>query len=142
MIAGTYLTQVTKEIDFLIVDCPSTYNIILGRHALNRRKAMTSMYHLKVKFPTTYGVGEIKRDQVLARKCYQDALASRKNHTWIINEPKPIHELLETPQEVKIILGDLMKVLNIRITLPTSKKEKMISFLRANQDSFPLPRIN
>ena len=35
-----------------------------------------------------------------------------------------------------------MKVLNIRTTLPTSKKEKMISFLRANQDSFPLPRID
>ena len=78
----------------------------------------------------------------MARECYQDALASGKNHTWIINELKPIHEPLETPQEVKIVLGDLMKVLNIRTTLPTSKKEKMISFLRANQDSFPLPRID
>ena len=29
VIVGTYLAQVTKEIDFLIVDCPSTYNIIL-----------------------------------------------------------------------------------------------------------------
>ena len=29
VIAGTYLAQVTKEIDFLIIDCPSTYNIIL-----------------------------------------------------------------------------------------------------------------
>ena len=25
IIAGTYPAQVTKEIDFLIVDCPSTY---------------------------------------------------------------------------------------------------------------------
>ena len=33
---GTYLAQVTKEIDFLIIDCPSTYNVILGRPALNR----------------------------------------------------------------------------------------------------------
>ena len=87
VIAGTYLTQVTKEIDFLIVDCPSTYNIILGRHALNRRKAMTSMYHLKVKFPTTYGVGEIKRDQVLVRECNQAALVSGENHTLVVNEP-------------------------------------------------------
>ena len=53
VITGTYLAQVAKEIDFLIVDCPSTYNIILGRLALNRQKAMTSTYHLKVKFPTT-----------------------------------------------------------------------------------------
>ena len=30
IIAGTYPTQVSKEIDFLVVDCPSTYNVILG----------------------------------------------------------------------------------------------------------------
>ena len=41
VIAGTYPAQVTKEIDFLIIDCPSTYNIILGRPALNRLRAAT-----------------------------------------------------------------------------------------------------
>ena len=70
MIASTYPTQITKEIDFLIVDCPSSYNIILGRPALNRLKAITSTYYLKVKFPTAHGVGEIKGDQVLTRECY------------------------------------------------------------------------
>ena len=68
--AGTYPAQVTKEIYFLIVDCPSTYNIILGRLALNRLKAATLTYYLKVKFPTTHRVGEIRKDQVRARKCY------------------------------------------------------------------------
>ena len=28
--AGTHLAQVSKEVDFLIVDCPSSYNVILG----------------------------------------------------------------------------------------------------------------
>ena len=70
VIAGTYPAQVTKEIYFLIVDCPSTYNIILGRPALNRLKATTLTYYLKVKFPITHGEGEIRRDQLLARKCY------------------------------------------------------------------------
>ena len=41
VIVGTYLAQVTKEVDFLIVDCPSTYNIILERPALNRLRAAT-----------------------------------------------------------------------------------------------------
>ena len=41
VIAGTYPAQVTKEVDFLIVDCPSTYNIILERPALNRLRAAT-----------------------------------------------------------------------------------------------------
>ena len=30
IIRGTYLAQVSKEIDFLMVDCLSTYNVILG----------------------------------------------------------------------------------------------------------------
>ena len=56
IITGTYLAQVTKNINFLIVDCPSTYNIIFGRLALNRLRAATSKYYLKVKFPTARGV--------------------------------------------------------------------------------------
>ena len=80
IIIGTYPAQVIKEIDFLIVDCSSTYNIILGRPALNRLRAVTLTYHLKVKFPTAYGVGEIKGDQILVRECYQFALTSGENH--------------------------------------------------------------
>ena len=132
IIVGTYLTLVTKEIGFLIVDYPSTYNIILGRPALNRLRAATSTYYLKVKFPTTHGVGEIRGDQVLARECYQATLAFGENHTWVINELEPIPEPSETPQEVEIFLRDSTKVLKIETTLLTLEKEKMISFLRAN----------
>ena len=45
VIASTYPAQVTKEIDFLIVDCLSTYNIILGRPTLNRLRPATSTYY-------------------------------------------------------------------------------------------------
>ena len=136
VIVETYPAQVTKEIDFLIVDCPSTYNIILGRPALNRLRAVTSTYYLKVKFPIAYRVGEIRGDQVLARECYQAALASRENHTWVINESEPILEPSKTQQEVEIVLGDSTKVLKIRTALPTSENKEMISFLRANQYVF------
>ena len=97
---------------------------------------MTSTYHLKVKFPTAHGVGEIRGDQVLARECYQAALTSGENHAWVINEPEPIPELPKTPQEVEIVPGDSTKVLKIGTTLPNFEKEKMISFLKANQDVF------
>ena len=44
IIAGTHLAQIIKEVDFLIVDCPSSYNVILGRPTLNDLKATTSTY--------------------------------------------------------------------------------------------------
>ena len=69
VIARTYPTQVTMEIDFLIVDSPSTYKIIFRRPTLNRLRAVTSTYYLKVKFPTAHRVEEIRGDQVLAREC-------------------------------------------------------------------------
>ena len=55
VVTGTYPAQVTKEIDYLIVNCLSTYNIILGRPALNRLRVAMSTYYLKVKFPIAHG---------------------------------------------------------------------------------------
>ena len=93
---------------------------------------------MKVKFPTAHGVGEVKRDQVLARECYQAALTSGENHTWVINEPKPIPELSETPQEVEIVLGDSTKVLKIGTTFPTSEEKKNDLFLKGKPRCFHL----
>ena len=67
---GTYPRQLTRQLDFLVVDCPSSYNVIIGRPTLNKWKTATSTYCLKVKFPTDNDVGEVKGDQVLARECY------------------------------------------------------------------------
>ena len=67
---GTYPRQLTRQLDFLVVDCPSSYNVIIGRPTLNRWKSATSTYGLKLKFPTENGVGKVKGDQVLARECY------------------------------------------------------------------------
>ena len=67
---GAHSRQLTRLLDFLVVDCPLSYNVIIGRPTLNRWKATTSTYCLKVKFPIENGVGEVKEDQVLARECY------------------------------------------------------------------------
>ncbi|XP_050256398.1 uncharacterized protein LOC126701956 [Quercus robur] len=68
--AGDYPQQITKEITFLVVDYSSAYNAILGRPTLNSWKAVASTYHLMIKFPTEYGVGELRGNQVAARECY------------------------------------------------------------------------
>ena len=53
-----------------MVDCSSAYNAILGQPTLNSWKAVTSTYHLMIKFPTDYKVGELCGNQVAARECY------------------------------------------------------------------------
>ena len=70
MTVKDYPQQITKDITFLVVDYSSTYNAILGCPTLNSWKAVTSTYHLMIKFPTKYGIGEVRRDQVAARECY------------------------------------------------------------------------
>ena len=57
---GDYPQQIIKDVTFLMVDCSSAYNAILGRPTLNSWKAVTLTYHLIIKFPTDYGVGELR----------------------------------------------------------------------------------
>ena len=67
---GTYPQQLTKEISILVVDCSSAYNSIIGRPTHNAWRAATSTYHLLVKFPTEYRIGEVRGDQMAAHECY------------------------------------------------------------------------
>jgi len=59
---GDYPQQIMKDVTFLVVDCSFTYNAILGSPTLNSWKVVTSTYHLMIKFPTEYGVGEVRGD--------------------------------------------------------------------------------
>ena len=67
---GMHLKQLTRQLDFLVVDCPSSYHVIIGKPTLNKWKSATSTYCLKVKFPTENDEGEVRGDQVLLRECY------------------------------------------------------------------------
>ena len=67
---GDYPQQITKDVTFLVIDYSFAYNAILGRLTLNSWKVVTSTYHLMIKFPIEYGVGEVRRDQMAERKCY------------------------------------------------------------------------
>ena len=64
---------VVHMIDFLIVDHPGAYNIILGRPFLVATKAVVSMHYLTMKVPAAQEVITIKGDQQSARGCYSVA---------------------------------------------------------------------
>ena len=62
VIVGNHLRQLTRQLDFLVVDFPLSYNVIIGRPTLNRWKAATFTYCLKVKFLTKKDIGKVKGD--------------------------------------------------------------------------------
>lgn len=56
---GTWPNIGTCTTLFVISDCPSAYNVILGRPALGELMVRVSYFHLTLKFPTKNGVGKI-----------------------------------------------------------------------------------
>ena len=60
--------RVTRMVQFIVVDRPSVYNIILGRPTLNVLKAIVSTYHLAMKFPIGSRVSVFRGNQEGARK--------------------------------------------------------------------------
>ncbi|XP_042969034.1 uncharacterized protein LOC122301710 [Carya illinoinensis] len=82
--AGTRVLTATTMTDFLIVKAPSYYNAILRRPTLNHLRAVTSTYHLKMKFPTDGGVGEARGEQALARECYVQELKKVKKEVCMV----------------------------------------------------------
>jgi len=65
----------TIPIRFLIVDAPTSYNILLGCPSLNTLGAVVSTPHLAMKFPAPSGdILTIHYDQRLARECYMASL--------------------------------------------------------------------
>ncbi|KAI5312869.1 hypothetical protein L3X38_042043 [Prunus dulcis] len=61
---------------FLIVDCPKAYNVIIGQTTLTGIKAHLSHHMLLMKFPTCHSIGTIRGDQLSAWTCYATALNS------------------------------------------------------------------
>ncbi|XP_074313890.1 uncharacterized protein LOC141649089 [Silene latifolia] len=70
----TYVEGVNKLVRYLVVEGPTTYNVILGRPWLHQMKAIPPTYHRCLKFPTPWGVVKVKEDCKESRSCYKQTL--------------------------------------------------------------------
>ena len=126
---------------FLIVDAPSTYNMLLGRPSLNAIKAIPSAYHMMIKFPTLNGVGMVRGDQRVARECYSASMKQKIVYNIYLDEldmrdkvptrPKPSEEL-----EPVWLDDDLEHLAYIGSKIAEDLKNLLIHFLRQNKDFF------
>ena len=68
VIVGDHPKESTVVTEFLIVDCPSAVNGIIRRPLLKALKAITSIYHLTMKFSTVEGTGQVRGSQYNSRE--------------------------------------------------------------------------
>ncbi|KAL0453041.1 UNVERIFIED_CONTAM: hypothetical protein Slati_1282200 [Sesamum latifolium] len=78
---GVGVARKTCLLKFLVVDVPFAYNVILRRPTFNAFQAVVSTYHMKIKFPTPGGVGEVQGDPLQSRKCYVEAVRTGQKRT-------------------------------------------------------------
>ena len=90
--------QTTTTARFLIVDAPSSYNMLLGRPSLNAIKAIPSAYHMMIKFPTISGVGMVRGDQRVARECYSASVKQKAVDIVYMDELDMRDEVITRPE--------------------------------------------
>ena len=134
---GDYPQQIARDVTFLVVDCSSAYNGIFGRPTLNSWKATTSTYHLMIKFPTEYGIGELREDQVAARECYV-AMLEMENHqpTICIEEQRTMAEPVEELEVVNLDESRPERATRMGTLASQSIHQAFALFLKMNQDVF------
>ncbi|GAU39244.1 hypothetical protein TSUD_396900 [Trifolium subterraneum] len=104
------------KVKFMVVDCPSLYNCIIGRPTLAELFAVSSTIHLKLKYYTKDGqVATINGDIEAARRCFE---AASKNLNFVVT-PKKKKEETKLPGVNSISIED-----GVELDARTSKKER------------------
>ncbi|KAK3012697.1 hypothetical protein RJ639_009853 [Escallonia herrerae] len=129
---GTPSTQANLMLHFVVVRVHFAYNAILGQPALNQLQAVVSTYHLKMKFSTEHGIGEIKGDQTVARQCYVASCRSKNKEALIIEDlwqdakmqrGEPVEDLMS----IEVYPGEKDKIVRIGSNLEEDIKLEQAS---------------
>ncbi|XP_074352154.1 uncharacterized protein LOC141691320 [Apium graveolens] len=153
-----------KLVKFYVVRIESPYNAIFGRPFLSTFKAMESIPHLKLKFPTEKGVGEMRGDQKTSRiimledlekdQEYEgpDGTGKRKRaesepsgsretlnielEKFGVDLSSPIVEPAAETEEVELYAGHSGKMVRIGKNMGADLKAKVIAVIRQYHDVF------
>ena len=72
-----YEAGINLHITFVVLDSPSAYNVILGRQWIHEIRDVPSTFHQVIRFPTTWGVKEIRGEQGMSRNYYRNTLRAK-----------------------------------------------------------------
>ena len=137
VVVGAYPQQVVRDVNFLVVDCSFSYNVIIGMPTLNSWKAVTSTYHLLVKFPTEHRIGQVQEDLLATRECYLGMLAMDEQAQMMnIEERRVVAEPTKALEDVFLDENNPERCTRIGADLEEKNKKDLIRFLKKNIDVF------
>ncbi|MQL90019.1 hypothetical protein Taro_022600, partial [Colocasia esculenta] len=89
---GVAPRNVTKMVEFLVIDSMPGYNAILSRGLIGRIKVVPSSLHQKMKFPTLHGIEEVLGSQRESWRCYILSLRVKQLAVDPVALPAPTSE--------------------------------------------------
>ncbi|XXG88794.1 hypothetical protein AAC387_Pa12g0960 [Persea americana] len=139
-----------RQVDFLVVDVPSPYNVIMGRTWLHSMEAVPSTRHQKLKFPLEHRSGRtdvitVRGDQHMARQCLlavlpSEAEPSQVNVAELDREAEigdvsraPAQKSIEDLTKVNIDPADPDRFFLVGSQLPESEKTELLELLVENK---------
>ncbi|XP_056694912.1 uncharacterized protein [Spinacia oleracea] len=76
--------------EFLVVDVPTVYNVIMGRPLIHKVKGVTSTYHQMMLYVSDAGTPEkLRGNQESARRCNYNAVKTRNRRDFDLEENSP-----------------------------------------------------
>ena len=98
-----------------------------------------STYHLSVKFPPEYRVGQVQGEQLAARECYLAMLAMDEQvQTMNIEARRVVAEPTEALENISLDEDNPEKNTKVGEDLEEKTKKDLVHFLRNNIDVFAL----
>ncbi|KAK3002348.1 hypothetical protein RJ639_021363 [Escallonia herrerae] len=135
--------------EILFYDAFRKMNILTNRlrkmdsplYGFSNHSAVVLTYHLKMKFPTENGIGEVKGDQTTARQCYVTSCRSKNKEALIIEDfledtKMQRGELVKNLVNIEVYPGDEDKTVRIGSNLKEDTKLELVNLLRTYADVF------
>jgi len=140
---------------FLVVKGGDQYNAVIGRPTLRALRAVTSIYHQTMKFPTPSGVGKVRGNQYESRLTYSETIRHYAEPTEVRRELRmvetraegldldprfpgeepeagPVEDLVEVPVDER----DPTRTLRVGSELAPQAQGELVGFLKGNLDVF------
>nr|XP_016479807.1 PREDICTED: uncharacterized protein LOC107801053 [Nicotiana tabacum] len=76
---STYAKGVIKETKFQVIDTDMAYNVIMGRPWIHDMDDVPSTLHQVIKFPSKWGIQQIREDQQILRNINSVIHSSQKD---------------------------------------------------------------